>query len=157
MFSPARLSIKIPESPIEQQTFRSRSFRRFVIAACCIFLFIATLRSVNLQNELQRRLADGYLTFHNRDGSNWLSLSQNVDNVQSTFKSSGKKPGDRPPTVEERMRQLPEVVRIPFEEAVNDVVLQGWEDEWFSSATFDYEKDGPLAAPKIDFVYNCKN
>ncbi|KAI0378705.1 hypothetical protein F5Y04DRAFT_272414 [Hypomontagnella monticulosa] len=51
---------------------------------------------------------------------------------------------------------LPDVIRIPFEEAVQDVALEGWEDEWFSSGHFD-AKYGPLAEPKIDFVYNWVN
>jgi hypothetical protein len=54
------------------------------------------------------------------------------------------------------MRELPEVVRIPFEDAVKEVRLQGWEDEWFSTASFDSQKHGKLLEPKIDFVYNCK-
>ncbi|KAI0120620.1 hypothetical protein BJ170DRAFT_589031 [Xylariales sp. AK1849] len=52
---------------------------------------------------------------------------------------------------------IPDVVRIPFEDAVQDIKLDGWEDEWFSSAHFDSGKEGPLAEPKIDFVYNWVN
>ena len=55
------------------------------------------------------------------------------------------------------MRELPEVIRIPFEEAVKDIQLQGWEDEWFASGEFDPQTHGVLAEPKIDFVYNCKS
>lgn len=52
---------------------------------------------------------------------------------------------------------LPDVIRIPFEEAVQDIKLDGWEDEWFSTGHYDVEKYGPLAEPKIDFVYNWVN
>ncbi|KAI0156692.1 hypothetical protein GGR52DRAFT_583010 [Hypoxylon sp. FL1284] len=52
---------------------------------------------------------------------------------------------------------LPDVIRIPFEEAVQDIKLDGWEDEWFSTGRFDVDKYGPLAEPKIDFVYNWVN
>lgn len=52
---------------------------------------------------------------------------------------------------------LPDVIRIPFEEATQDIKLDGWEDEWFSSGHFNAEKNGPLAEPKIDFVYNWVN
>ncbi|KAI5860616.1 hypothetical protein GGS23DRAFT_606865 [Durotheca rogersii] len=52
---------------------------------------------------------------------------------------------------------LPDVIRIPFEEAVQDVKLEGWEDEWFSTGHYNVEKYGPLAEPKIDFVYNWVN
>jgi hypothetical protein len=55
------------------------------------------------------------------------------------------------------MKQLPEVIRIPFEEAVEDIRLQGWEDDWFSSASFDPREHGTLEEPKIDFVYNWVN
>ncbi|KAI0481079.1 hypothetical protein GGR56DRAFT_672122 [Xylariaceae sp. FL0804] len=51
----------------------------------------------------------------------------------------------------------PEVLRIPFEEAVRDIALEGWEDEWFSTGVHDAEKHGMLAEPKIDFVYNWVN
>ncbi|KAK5942884.1 hypothetical protein PMZ80_005450 [Knufia obscura] len=157
MFPPTRLSIKIPDSPIEQHTFRSRSFRRFVVASCCLFLFYVTLHSVNLQSELQQRLTDSYRTFHSNQGAHWLSRSQWIELGQYTIETSGRKPGDRPVAVQEQTKQLPEVLRIPFEQAVADVELQGWEDEWFSSATFDYERYGPLSEPKIDFVYNWVN
>ncbi|KAI0834487.1 hypothetical protein F5Y06DRAFT_289777 [Hypoxylon sp. FL0890] len=52
---------------------------------------------------------------------------------------------------------LPDVIRISFEEAVQDMKLDGWEDEWFSSGNFNVDKHGPLAEPKIDFVYNWVN
>ncbi|KAI1393178.1 uncharacterized protein F4822DRAFT_435577 [Hypoxylon trugodes] len=52
---------------------------------------------------------------------------------------------------------LPDVIRISFEEAVKNIKLEGWEDEWLSSGHFDAEKHGPLAEPKIDFVYNWVN
>ncbi|KAK6080881.1 hypothetical protein SCUP234_04979 [Seiridium cupressi] len=55
------------------------------------------------------------------------------------------------------LNHAPDVIRISFEEAVQDIVLDGWEDDWFSSATFDASKEGPLAEPKIDFVYNWVN
>ncbi|KAJ9656663.1 hypothetical protein H2198_004782 [Neophaeococcomyces mojaviensis] len=60
-------------------------------------------------------------------------------------------------TVERQMKLLPEVIRIPFEEAVSDVKLESWEDEWFSSGIFDHERYGSLTKPKIDFVYNWVN
>ncbi|KAJ8128778.1 hypothetical protein O1611_g4858 [Lasiodiplodia mahajangana] len=52
---------------------------------------------------------------------------------------------------------LPDVIRIPFEEAVKDVELEGWEDEWFSSGNYNKDRFGLLAEPKIDFVYNWVN
>lgn len=52
---------------------------------------------------------------------------------------------------------LPDVVRIPFPEAVQDVKLDGWEDEWFSKGRFNAERWGLFETPKIDFVYNWVN
>lgn len=152
MFSPLRISLKILDSPIEPQTFRLRPLRKFIVASCCLFLFFVTLRSVNLQ----RRLSDGYLNLHNNEGTYGLLRSPPVEDGQHTFQTWSEEPGDRPATVEKQIRHLPEIVRIPFEQGVSDVVLQGWEDEWFSSAAFDFNRFGPLAEPKIDFVYNCK-
>ncbi|KAI1741286.1 hypothetical protein F4680DRAFT_416284 [Xylaria scruposa] len=52
---------------------------------------------------------------------------------------------------------LPDVIRIPFEEAVEDVQLEGWEDEWFSSGNYNKDRFGILAEPTLDFVYNWVN
>ena len=55
-------------------------------------------------------------------------------------------------TVKAKADDLPDMVHIPFEQAVADVVLEGWEDEWIAKARYT----GPrLEEPKIDFVYNC--
>lgn len=155
MFSSNRLSLKAPDSPIEQQAFRSRSFRRFIVTACTLFLLIVTINSVNLQNELRQRLADDYLIFHRKTSTSWIPQSRHVENTQASLQNSEVTPNDKHVSVEQQIRHLPEVIRIPFEEAVSDVVLQGWEDEWFSSVTFNLEKHGYLPEPKIDFVYNC--
>lgn len=52
---------------------------------------------------------------------------------------------------------LPDVIRIPFPDAVRDVELDGWEDEWFSRGRFDVERWGRFETPKLDFVYNWVN
>lgn len=156
MLSPARITLQTPSSPFERQTFRSRSLRRFVTASCCLLLIYVTLHTVSLQSELQQSLTGRHPTLSSSEGRGWFPLAHRVEHSQYTFRTFDKKAGDRPATVEEQIEQLPEVVRIPFEEAIADVVLQGWEDEWFSSATFNYGRFGPLSEPKIDFVYNCE-
>lgn len=59
-------------------------------------------------------------------------------------------------SLEEKADSLPEIVHIPFEDAVKDEVLHGWEDDWVAHASYDAKKWGKLAEPKIDFVYLCK-
>lgn len=59
-------------------------------------------------------------------------------------------------SLEEKADSLPEVVHIPFEDAVKDEVLHGWEDDWVAHASYDSKKWGKLEEPKIDFVYLCK-
>jgi hypothetical protein len=49
---------------------------------------------------------------------------------------------------------LPDLVHVPFEVSVKDVVLEGWEDQWIAKARYSGPK---LAEPKIDFVYNCES
>ncbi|EXJ88108.1 hypothetical protein A1O1_05036 [Capronia coronata CBS 617.96] len=56
-------------------------------------------------------------------------------------------------SLEEKADSLPEIVHIPFEDAVKDEVLHGWEDDWVAHASYDVKKWGKLAEPKIDFVY----
>lgn len=54
--------------------------------------------------------------------------------------------------VREKADALPDMVAMPFEEAVKDIDLAGWEDLWVSKARYA----GPnLVEPKIDFVYTC--
>lgn len=141
-------SIKLPESPIEQPTFRLRSLRRLVTISCCLFLCFIALHTGNLRKELAPQIVSSYHSLHKSDLSTWRSRSQRVDFTQAALET--------PSTTEEQIEKLPEVIRIPFEEAVSGVVLKGWEDEWLSSATFDSEKYGPLSEPKIDFIYNCE-
>ncbi len=58
--------------------------------------------------------------------------------------------------LEEKAYSLPEIVHIPFEDAVKDEVLQGWEDHWVAHGSYEVKKWGKLAEPKIDFVYLCE-
>lgn len=53
--------------------------------------------------------------------------------------------------------KYPDVVHLAFEEAVNDIELEGWEDEWFSAGKFDVSRFRALHEPTIDFVYNWVN
>jgi hypothetical protein len=54
--------------------------------------------------------------------------------------------------VKEKADALPDMVFVPFEDAITDVNLSGWEDLWVSKARYTGPK---LAEPMIDFVYNC--
>jgi len=162
MLSPSRLSLRIPESPIEaglSKSFRSRCFRRIVLTAVALSLCLATVVSINGNNQIRQKLAIEYVNLHPNLGSlSRLSRSKQVDEAQVPLeKPDQKSDGEKPNAIEKLMDQLPEVIRIPFEEAVEDVDLQGWEDAWFSSATYDREEHGRLAEPKMDFVYNCKH
>jgi hypothetical protein len=54
--------------------------------------------------------------------------------------------------VKDKADTLPDMVVVPFDDAVSDTELEGWEDLWVSKARYM----GPrLAEPRIDFVYNC--
>jgi hypothetical protein len=55
-------------------------------------------------------------------------------------------------SLEEKGKALPEILHIPFEDAVAGMKLAGWEDEWVAHASFDVKKFGYLEEPKIDFV-----
>ena len=44
---------------------------------------------------------------------------------------------------------------VPFEEAVANEALSGWEEKWFSQGVYDVKRFGKLQEPKIDLVYAC--
>lgn len=46
--------------------------------------------------------------------------------------------------LDEKAEALPDIVHIPFEVSTADVVLEGWEDEWFANADLDVAKWGKL-------------
>jgi hypothetical protein len=56
--------------------------------------------------------------------------------------------------LKEKAEELPDLIHVPFEVSVKDVVLEGWEDEWISKARYSGPK---LDEPKIDFVYTCEH
>jgi hypothetical protein len=56
--------------------------------------------------------------------------------------------------IKEKADRLPDLLHVPFEVSVKDVVLEGWEDQWIAKARYLGPK---LEEPKIDFVYNCKH
>lgn len=90
----------------------------------------------------------------------WLPLAAPViaepDNQATSvvyqFADSG-----RYQTLNEMADELPDFVHIPLLEAVQDEVLEGCEDEWFSNANFDAKSYGTLSEPSIDFVYTCES
>jgi hypothetical protein len=52
--------------------------------------------------------------------------------------------------------ELPDFVHIPLHMAVEDEVLENWEEDWFAHANFDAAQHGKVREPRIDFVYTCK-
>ncbi|KAH7041408.1 uncharacterized protein B0I36DRAFT_232726 [Microdochium trichocladiopsis] len=52
---------------------------------------------------------------------------------------------------------LPDILHIPLEESVQEETLEGWEDEWFSQATYDREVWGTMQEPRVDFIYTWVN
>lgn len=70
--------------------------------------------------------------------------------------------GDFPPyedyvSLVRKASMLPDVVHIPFEEAVADVELPPWAFQWISEGIYDAELWGNLTEPKIDFIYTWVN
>ncbi|RVX73032.1 hypothetical protein B0A52_02158 [Exophiala mesophila] len=56
-------------------------------------------------------------------------------------------------SLEQKAESLPEFVWVPFAKAVEEEVLQGWEDDWVSNGRYDEKRWGQLQEPKVDFVY----
>lgn len=54
--------------------------------------------------------------------------------------------------LQEKADTLPDILFVPFEQAVEDIELMGWEDLWVAEARYNGPK---LLEPQIDFVYNC--
>ena len=51
---------------------------------------------------------------------------------------------------------FPEIIHVPFEAAIADEKLEGWEDQWVANAEYDLKRWGTFSEPKIDFIYLCK-
>lgn len=152
-----KLTIIITEGNMEQSTFRARSFRRFFLASCCTFLIIITLHTIDHHHNLQQRVTGGYQHINRKDDSSWASRPRHVGNEQVTIHDEDTSLYRDHSSLEGYVKKLPDVIRIPFEEAVKDVSLEGWEDEWLSSAKFNSDRHGTLQEPKLDFVYNCES
>lgn len=54
--------------------------------------------------------------------------------------------------LQEKADTLPDLLFVPFEQAVEDIEMMGWEDMWVAEARYNGPK---LLEPRIDFVYNC--
>jgi hypothetical protein len=87
----------------------------------------------------------------------YVSGKEGVIESPDTDVKPGTKPIEKEPeehlSFEEKGESLPEILHIPFEDAVADMTLAGWEDEWVADASFDVKHWGQLEEPKIDFVY----
>lgn len=142
-------------SPIEHGTFTSRPIRKALLVLCCVSVIWVVL-GWRWEAVEYTRLAP--ITLKGADttlSSPWVGGGAAVppkDGSSGARKAPGPQQGDR-----HMFYPTPDVIRIPFEDAVQDVKLDGWEDEWFSSGRFDASKEGPLPEPKIDFVYNWVN
>ncbi|KAJ1337351.1 3-O-alpha-D-mannopyranosyl-alpha-D-mannopyranose xylosylphosphotransferase [Microdochium nivale] len=56
-----------------------------------------------------------------------------------------------------RAETMPDLVHVPFEDAVAGETLDGWEDEWFGNATYSNATWGTLPEPRVDFIYTWVN
>ncbi|KAI0597601.1 hypothetical protein F4775DRAFT_559867 [Biscogniauxia sp. FL1348] len=150
-----RLYTKIPSSPIEQRNIPSRRVRRAICLASVLitaWLVLSRWKTVDISSGRYTRFQLIRKPYQESTLAPWTSDGA----ARPTTKGNGQE------SILEKDRktlhsELPDVVRIPFEEAVSDIELDGWEDEWFSSGNYDVEKNGPLSEPKIDFVYNWVN
>lgn len=133
---------------MEASTFRSRSFRRLLI----IFGLIVCIYITASNSKIQKGLVPGLAGLTPQDHRMPPVKQSNQAGQQETTSTNDQSNFD--PKTQPR---LPDIIRIPFEQATKDVSLQGWEDEWFSSATYKVEKFGHMLTPKIDFAYNCKS
>jgi hypothetical protein len=65
----------------------------------------------------------------------------------------GSRESDQHLSLEAEAELLPDFVYMPFEEAVKEEHLDGWEDRWLSEGFYDLESYGTLPEPSIDFLY----
>ncbi|KAI1085358.1 hypothetical protein F5B20DRAFT_132 [Whalleya microplaca] len=170
MLSPRRLPrlyTMVPSSPIEQKTFSPRRIRRVLFLVCLVVVTWALIDKKWNPVDLASRNYAGFQLIRPVGFDVRLSRKQSsqwVGGGAVMAAQSKEKQRQRPEHKEDSARKgesslyhaIPDVIRISFEEAVRDVKLDGWEDDWFSSGHFD-AKESPLTEPKIDFVYNWVN
>ncbi|KAI0148363.1 hypothetical protein GGR57DRAFT_238634 [Xylariaceae sp. FL1272] len=145
----SQLYIDTMLSPIEQRRFHPRPLRRAILLAAALgagwFLLFKEWRSVEIAEEFVRNTSwqPGQWV-----GGGSVGTSSQPSNTLAPYLEVQRTPLGH---------DLPDVIRISFEDAVKDVVLEGWEDEWFTSGHYNKTEFGPLAEPSIDFVYNWVN
>ncbi|KAI0017544.1 hypothetical protein F4780DRAFT_754921 [Xylariomycetidae sp. FL0641] len=161
MLSPRRLQrlyIKSAGSPIDQSSLNPRRLRRLAIVTALLVLLLLGLK----------RNATFGLTSGNFPSFQAIQLEQSPGHKVAEEAAVHPSPAiERPDSrhvvdVEDEGGShfpyaLPDVLKIPFGEAVADVALEGWEDEWFSAGHYDNDTYGGLEEPKMDFVYNWVN
>ena len=83
MFLPTRhISLHIPDSPIEKQTLRSRSFRKIVLTICVFALVLISCHSITARSTLRQELAQDYLKIYKQgSGVGWLSAAQTAGGI----------------------------------------------------------------------------
>ncbi|CAJ2506806.1 Uu.00g079920.m01.CDS01 [Anthostomella pinea] len=152
-----RLYTRVPGSPVEQRTYPRRLRRAILLAFILAVAWLACkkLASVDLTStsyEFMRAASP------DAKASRWVGGGAIASLASQTHRDRPQEgPGAAKGEKNTLYQAVPEVVRIPFEEAVQDVELQGWEDEWFSSGNYNIEDNDPLAEAMIDFVYNWVN
>ncbi|KAH8159723.1 hypothetical protein CIB48_g8514 [Xylaria polymorpha] len=148
-----------PPSPMDQRTFHCRRNRR--VAFLASLLLFGWLELWKDWEPIKRAGNRSFLLVRN---TSWSKVPKQWAQGGGSVKLPNLIVQDETDMASQTLQQpkpfyddLPDVIRIPFEEAVKDVELEGWEDEWFSSGNYNKGQFGLLAEPKLDFVYNWVN
>lgn len=97
-------------------------------------------------------LYDIYSDFNKHNAVPTCDVSQTISKHPSVFKGLEDGEAASQAQIEKIAEILPEFLHIPFEDAVRNDVLEGWEDDWLSGRTFDHKR-WRLNDSRVDFVY----
>lgn len=89
--STRKISLRIPDSPIEKQALRSRSFRRIVVTIGTLVFVIASLHSITTRSALRNELSHEYLNLYQHSPNlGWLASARFDDEKSSPLEVSNR-------------------------------------------------------------------
>jgi hypothetical protein len=128
----------------------SKKYRRVLLSMLIILMIFWFAR---FARSLYEKVEWVFSSFHQRNSGQSVLLSTTKGSKETDW--PGFPDSSQIAQTLEIADSLPLQVFIPLSDAVKDIELSGWEDQWFAQAIFNSSRWGLLTEPKIDIIYHC--